>query len=169
MDSLSMHASYACKLCMQSMHTDYAGALKMTKIKIPKINSINYGGKWLCFGFLFAVGIPGMIWFLFHVFLWWICALGVVVLLTFLIVFIIEMWQDNSKIPYYERTLKETIPYDPQRQYAVIRVSICTGEKVAGFKNYEDAHFTEGMLIRDAQDEKRFRAIYGLDEVKKEY
>ena len=75
----------------------------------------------------------------------------------------------KNKIPYYERHLKETIPYDPQKQYAVIRASICTGEKVAGFKNYKDAHFTEVMLIRNAEDENRFRAIYGLDEIKKEY
>lgn len=58
---------------------------------------------------------------------------------------------------------------DLERQYAVIRASICTGEKVAGFKNYDDSHFTEVMLIRDAEDEKRFKTIYGLDEVKKEY
>ena len=75
----------------------------------------------------------------------------------------------KNKIPYYERHLKETIPYDPQKQYAVIRASICTGEKVAGFKNYEDAHFTEVMLIRNGEDEKRFKAIYGLTEIKKEY
>ncbi|MCI7789331.1 MAG: aspartate dehydrogenase [Lachnospiraceae bacterium] len=79
------------------------------------------------------------------------------------------MWKDNSRIPYYERTLKEKIPYDPEKQYAVLRVSICTGEKVAGFKNYDDGHFTEVMLIRDMEDEKRFKAIYGLDEIKKEY
>ena len=79
------------------------------------------------------------------------------------------MWQDNSKIPYYDRTLKEKIPYDSEQQYPVIHASICTGEKVAGFKNYDDGHFTEVMLIRNAEDEKRFKAIYGLDEVKKEY
>lgn len=75
----------------------------------------------------------------------------------------------KNKIPYYERHLKETIPYDPQKQYAVIRASICTGEKVAGFKNYKDAHFTEVMLIRNGEDEKRFKAIYELNEIKKEY
>lgn len=139
------------------------------KIKLPKINSINYGGKWIGIGLLLAVVIPGIIWFLFHMFLWWICAIGAVILAAFLIVFLIEMWQDNSKIPYYERTLKEKIPYDSEKQYPVIRASICTGEKVAGFKNYDDAHFTEVMLIRNAEDEKRFKAIYGLDEVKKEY
>ena len=141
----------------------------MIKNKIPKINSINYGGKWLCFGLLFTVVIPGIIWLIFRTFLWWIFAFGIVILLAFLIVFIIEMWQDNSKIPYYEYTLKEKIPYNSEKQYAVLRISICTGEKVAGFKNYDDAHFTEVMLIRDVEDEKRFKAIYGLDEIKKEY
>lgn len=141
----------------------------MIKNKIPKINTINYSGKWIGSGLLFAAVIPGIVWFIFHVFLWWLCAIGVVILVAFLIVFILEMWQDNSKIPYYERMLKEKIPYDSEKQYAVIRVSICTGEKVAGFKNYCDAHFTEVMLIRDAKDEKRFKEIYGLDEIKKEY
>lgn len=139
------------------------------KKRIPKINSIDYGGKWIGVGLLLAVVIPGILWMIFHVFFWWLCVLGVVILLAFLIVFIIEMRQDNSKIPYYERTLKDKIPYDPQKQYAVIRVSICTGEKVAGFKNYDDAHFTEVMLIKNEEDEKRFRAIYGLDEIKTIY
>lgn len=141
----------------------------MIKNNIPKINSIHYGGKWICFGLLFTAVIPGIIWLLFHIFLWWLCAIGVVTLVAFLIVFLIEMWKDNSRIPYYERILKEKIPYDPEKQYAVLRVSICTGEKVAGFKNYDDGHFTEVMLIRDMEDEKRFKAIYGLDEIKKEY
>lgn len=141
----------------------------MMKNNLPKINSIHYGGKWICFGVLFTAVIPGIIWLLFHIFLWWLCAIGVVILVAFLIVFLIEIWQDNSRIPYYERTLKEKIPYDPEKQYAVLRVSICTGEKVAGFKNYDDGHFTEVMLIRDMEDEKRFKAIYGLDEIKKEY
>lgn len=70
---------------------------------------------------------------------------------------------------HYESSLKEKIPYDPEKQYPVMRVSICTGEKVAGFKNYGDAHFTEVMLIRNAEDERIFKAAYGLDEIKKEY
>ncbi|MBP5489679.1 MAG: aspartate dehydrogenase [Lachnospiraceae bacterium] len=63
---------------------------------------------------------------------------------------------------------KET-GFDPETQYAVIRSSICTGEKVAGFKNKKDGHFTEVMLIRNADDEKEFRETYGLDTVKVEY
>lgn len=90
----------------------------MIKNKIPKINSINYAGKWIGFGLLLAIVIPGIVWLMFQVFLWWMCAIGVVVLAAFLIVFMIEMRQDNSRIPYYERTLKEKIPYDPEKQYA---------------------------------------------------
>ena len=61
------------------------------------------------------------------------------------------------------------IKFDPETQFAVIRSSICTGEKVAGFKNRKDGHFTEVMLIRNADDEKCFKETYGLDTVKVEY
>lgn len=72
-------------------------------------------------------------------------------------------------IPKNERHLRETIPFDPREQYAVIRSSICTGEQVAGFKNRENGHFTEVMLIKSPEDEKRFKEIYDLETVKKEY
>ena len=74
-----------------------------------------------------------------------------------------------GKIFHCKRTLKDEIPFDPEKQYAVLHASICTGDTVAGFKNYSDGHFTEVMLIRNADDEKRFKAIYGLAQVKKEY
>jgi hypothetical protein len=65
--------------------------------------------------------------------------------------------------------LREKIPYDPARQIPVVRSSICTGEKAAGFRDRESGRFTEVMLVRGPRDEQRFREIYGLDEVKKEY
>ncbi len=65
-----------------------------------------------------------------------------------------------------EDDLKSRIPFDPEIQEAVIRSSICTGEKVAGFLNKTDGHFTEVMLIRDAEDEKSFREMYGLDSIR---
>ena len=61
------------------------------------------------------------------------------------------------------------IVFDPEKQYAVIRSSICTGEKVAGFKNYSDGHFTEVMLIKSPKDEEIFRETYHLESVKTEY
>ena len=65
--------------------------------------------------------------------------------------------------------LKNIIEFDPDKQYAVIRSSICTGEKVAGFKNKDDGHFTEVMLIKSPSDEKIFRDTFNLTEIKTEY
>ena len=73
------------------------------------------------------------------------------------------------RLPNFKKTLKVEIKFDPDTQYAVIRSSICTGEKVAGFKNKKDGHFTEVMVIRSSADEKRFKEIYGLDAVRTEY
>lgn len=62
-----------------------------------------------------------------------------------------------------------TIQFDPETQEAVIRSSICTGEKVAGFKNKADGHFTEIMLIRSPADEKLFKDTYGVENIRVEY
>ena len=62
-----------------------------------------------------------------------------------------------------------TIPYDPKTQYPVIKASICTGEKVAGFKDRADGHFTEVMLITSDTDLMAFKNAYGIEEIKTEY
>ena len=62
-----------------------------------------------------------------------------------------------------------SIPFDSEKQIAVIKCSICTGEQVAGFKSKEDGHFTEVMLIRDAKDLEKFKETYKIEEIKKEY
>lgn len=64
---------------------------------------------------------------------------------------------------------KDEIPYNPEKQYPVLRCSICTGEQVAGFKSRNDGHFTEVMLIENKEDEMYFKKKYGIDELKKEY
>lgn len=56
------------------------------------------------------------------------------------------------------------IKYDSELQYPVVRASICSGEKVAGFKDKQGGHFTEVMLIRNASDMDHFKEMYGLDE-----
>ena len=68
-----------------------------------------------------------------------------------------------------KRSREPEIKYDPDKQYAMIRSSICTGEKVAGFRNKEDGHFMEVMLIRSYEDELRFEEMYNLETVKTEY
>ena len=68
-----------------------------------------------------------------------------------------------------KKDVTDGIKFDPATQYAMIRSSICTGEKVAGFKDKKGGHFTEVMVIRSAEDERRFKEIYGLDSVRTEY
>ena len=68
-----------------------------------------------------------------------------------------------------QQSLSKNIPFDSDKQIAVIKCSICTGEQMAGFKSKEDGHFTEVMLIRDAKDLEKFKETYKIEEIKKEY
>lgn len=134
-----------------------------------KINSINFGPQWIFLSLLVGGIIPGVVWAIFQKVLWWMIGIGGVSLLVFIFIFSIEMKQDFGKVPYYQKKLRETIPFDPDTQYPVIKSSICTGEKMAGFKNRTDGKFTEVMLIRNDDDKRQFMYIYGLEEVTTEY
>ena len=70
---------------------------------------------------------------------------------------------------FSKKSREPEIKFDPDKQYAIIRSSICTGEKVAGFKSKADGHFTEVMLIRTYEDELVFKETYGIDTIKTEY
>lgn len=61
--------------------------------------------------------------------------------------------------------------YNREEQMPVIKSSICTGEKVAGFKDIRSGKFTDVMLIRDKKDMDEFLEKYDIAEadVKKEW
>ncbi len=61
--------------------------------------------------------------------------------------------------------------YDKNTQKPVIHASICTGEKVAGFKDIQTGKFHEVMVIRDNSDLQFFLQKYGVteSEIVKEY
>lgn len=141
----------------------------MSKFRIPKINSIHFGAVWIGISLLIGVLLPAVIWIATDVYYWGLSIIGGIILLGFIIVFCMEMKQDSGKKPYYEQYLSEDIPFDSDKQIAVIKCSICTGEQVAGFKNKEDGHFTEVMLIRGERDLEKFKEIYKITEIKKEY
>ena len=52
--------------------------------------------------------------------------------------------------------------YDPAQLTPVIRASICTGEKTAGFKENDTGKFREVMLIRGEDDLREFRRKFGI-------
>lgn len=64
---------------------------------------------------------------------------------------------------------KLKVQFDRENQKPVLRCSICTGEKVAGFKNIHTGRFEEVMLIRSDKELDVFKAMYELDDVAKEY
>ena len=71
---------------------------------------------------------------------------------------------------FHKKTPPEPVTgYDPETQYPAIRASICTGEKVAGFRNKKDGRFTEVMLILSPEDEERFRKQYKVKDLPTEY
>ncbi|MBO4289071.1 MAG: aspartate dehydrogenase [Lachnospiraceae bacterium] len=53
--------------------------------------------------------------------------------------------------------------YDPEKLTPVIRASICTGEKTAGFRENETGRFREVMLIRNEADLREFREKFGIE------
>ncbi len=53
--------------------------------------------------------------------------------------------------------------YDAENKKPVIRSSICTGEKVACFKDLRTGALEEIMLIRNDADLEAFRKRYGID------
>lgn len=61
--------------------------------------------------------------------------------------------------------------YEKEGKAPVIRASICTGEKVAGFKDIRTGKFEELMLIRNEEDKKEFMLMYGVEEeeIRKEW
>ena len=141
----------------------------MSKFRFPKINSIHFGAIWIAIALVIGLVLPGFIWIITGVFYKVLSGIGGIILLGFVIVFCIEMRQDFGKKPYYEQHLSEDIPFDPEKQTAVVKCSICTGEQVAGFKSKEDGHFTEVMLIKEPKDLEKFKSIYKITEIKKEY
>jgi len=62
-----------------------------------------------------------------------------------------------------------TIEYNPSKQRAILKCSICNGEQVAGFKDMQTGHFTEVCLIRNGTELDEFMERYGLSTITKEY
>ncbi|MCR5650219.1 MAG: aspartate dehydrogenase [Lachnospiraceae bacterium] len=61
------------------------------------------------------------------------------------------------------------VQYDPDKQYPVIRASICNGERVAGFRDKESGRFSEVLYIATENDLKAFKDAYGIEDIKTEY
>lgn len=72
---------------------------------------------------------------------------------------------------FWKKEEKTESSYDKTGKIPVIRASICTGEKVAGFKDEKTGKFEDLMVIRGEKDLKEFRRKYGVEdgEIRKEW
>lgn len=61
---------------------------------------------------------------------------------------------------FHKKIQKEI--YDKENLKPVIRSSICTGEKVAGFRDIQTGKFMEIMMIRDSKDVDLFLEKYDI-------
>ena len=79
--------------------------------------------------------------------------------------------QGEAAVFFRKKRQETRMEFDRTGKYPVIRASICTGEKVAGFRSTEDGHFEELMLIRNDSDLREFMRLYGVseEELKKEW
>lgn len=136
---------------------------------LPKINSNRYGGKVAAAGILLGSVIPLAIWMATRRVVWPLVVAGGAILVAFCVLLAVEATQDSNHVPFLRRSLKVTVPYDPETQIPVIHASICTGERVAGFKNKADGHFTEVMLLASDEDERLFMETYQIETIKTEY
>ena len=60
---------------------------------------------------------------------------------------------------------KEKLTYDRENLRPVIRVSICTGEETAGFRDLHTGKFREVQLIGNSRDLRKFMELYDIQEV----
>lgn len=64
---------------------------------------------------------------------------------------------------------KQQINYDKTGKLPILKCSICNGEQIAGFKDLATGKFEEIMLIKSEKDLDDFKALYGVEEITKEY
>lgn len=136
---------------------------------MKKINSVHFGGKMILLAVIIGLILPIIGWFINGTWNMPLILTGVAIIVAFIVIFMIEMTQDNGKIPYYIKHLKDTIPYDEEKQYPVIKASICTGEKVAGFRDKTGNGFVEVMVIHNDYEKELFMKAYNLKDIKSEY
>lgn len=63
------------------------------------------------------------------------------------------------------------VPFLPEKQKPVLCMSVCTGEKVFGFRDIATGHVTEVACVRSEREYQALLARYGLraEDVKREW
>ena len=70
---------------------------------------------------------------------------------------------------FHRKKAEAVCSYDREKEKPIIRASICTGERVAGFRDLKTGRFRDVVLIRDQRDLDGFMKTYGIDSIDTEY
>ena len=134
-----------------------------------KVNASSPAGKLVACGVLVGGVIPLIVWVATGLVAWPLVIVGAAIVLVAGVQVASGKLRSSGRGSRSVRSLADAVPYDPATQYPVVRASICTGERVAGFKNRTNGHFTEVMLITSAEDEQAFMDAYQIETLKTEY
>ncbi len=136
---------------------------------MQKINSIRFSLTWILISLLVGIVIPIIVRFFTGKFMWPFSLVGGIGLIFCAITFIKEMKKNNGNVKHIKNNFSINVPYDREKQIPVLKCSICTGERIAGFKDRETGHITEVLVIRSDEDLINFKKHYGIDSLKDEY
>lgn len=64
---------------------------------------------------------------------------------------------------FRKKSKPERLQYDPEVRRPALRCSICTGERVAGFKNLQTGKFEDHELIRTEEELEAFKQACGVE------
>lgn len=136
---------------------------------MQKINSIRFSLPWILISLIVGIVIPVIIRFITGIFMWPFTLVGGIGLIFIAITFIKDKKKDNGREKHCKNNFSINVPYDREKQIPVLKCSICTGERIAGFKDIETGHITEVLVIRSDEDLSNFKKHYGIDSLKDEY
>lgn len=136
---------------------------------MKKINSVHIAPLWIGLSLLLGLVFPLLFYLLFGVFLYQLIIVGAIGLISFGIIFAIEMHQDNGRVPHYKKNISSTIPFDSTKQVPILKCSICTGEQIACFRDIATGHIIEVMIIRNVEDLSFLKKQYGIESFLVEY
>ena len=133
------------------------------------MRNTHFGLPWILISLILGVVIPVIIRFITGIFMWPFSLVGGIGLIFCAITFIKEMKKNNGNVKHIKNNFSIHVPYDREKQIPVLKCSICTGERIAGFKDIETGHITEVLVIRSDEDLINFKKHYGIDSLKDEY
>ena len=136
---------------------------------MQKINSIRFSLPWILISLLVGIVIPIIVRFITGKFMWPFSLVGGIGLISFAIIFIKDKNKDIGREMLCKNNFFKNVPYDREKQIPVLKYSICTGERIAGFKEIETGHINEVLVIRSDEDLTCFKKNYGIESLKDEY